>query len=61
MITTINQELINNKKMLNEKFVNIIFGKSNIKVNSSININDLKKWKNEFLSINKLNPFKTLE
>ena len=47
--------------MLNEKFVNIIFGKSNIKVNSSININDLKKWKNEFLSINKLNPFKTLE
>ena len=58
VVNNINQGLIDNKKMLNEKYINLTFDKDRLKVKGDITINDLKKWKNEFLTMNKLNPFK---
>lgn len=55
----INKKLMDNKKMLNEKYVSIKVGKDVLRLKSDTNMNDLKKWKNEFQTMNKLNPFKT--
>lgn len=33
-------------------------GNNELKIRRETTLNDLKKWKNEFLSMNKLNPFK---
>lgn len=47
--------------MLNEKYIIFIVGEEKIRINTEISMNNLKKMKNEFLSLNKVNPFKNKE
>ena len=55
------KKLNENKKFMGNKYVFLKVGTKEIKLKKDISINSLKKWKNEFISMNKLNPFETVE
>lgn len=50
---------MDNKMLHNKNFIYYKNGENQIKIKRNTNINDLKKWKNEFISMNSMNPFKS--
>ncbi len=61
IIEDIVEKVNENKKFLNNKYVICKIGKEDVNIKNDVTIHNLKKWKNEFISMNKLNPFKTIE
>ena len=55
------ERLVENRKFLGEKFVVVRVGERSVRLRTGLGVNCLKKWKNEFVAMNKLNPFETVE
>jgi protein KTI12 len=56
VIKTVNKELMQNKQFLKQKFVVIVKGKQKYSISGKIGLTGLKKVKNDFVEMNKINP-----
>ena len=58
VIDKINKQLNENRQLSNNKFIKFCEQGIEINMKGNVNLGDLKKLKNEFLKMNKMNPFK---